>query len=100
MAATFQSPQGQVPEVDPSKLDSISTLVTTFEERDLVTRNIMNFLYDNKTDYVFIDFWSLVNGKPVVDMLVGYDREKIIATCKNILDYFQKMGKIEGGKNI
>lgn len=86
----FGSEKGKIPEADPTKMDNITSLVTTFEENDLMTRNIMNFLYDRKTDYVFIDFWSLINGKPMVDFLVGYDKDKIISICQNILKYFEK----------
>jgi predicted SnoaL-like aldol condensation-catalyzing enzyme len=87
--AIFESELNKIPEVDPTKLDNITTLVTTFEEKDLVTRNVMNFLYDEKTDYVFIDFWSLVNGKSVSDFITGYDKNKVLTVCENIINYFK-----------
>jgi len=87
---TFKSSEGQIPEVDPSKLDNISSIVTTYESRqDLMTRNVINFLYDNKTDFVFMDIWSFINGKVDKDAFFGFDKDKVIATCKNILKYFE-----------
>lgn len=87
--SVFNSEENNIPEVDPSKLDNISSIVTTFESsKDLMTRNVINFLYDNRTDYVFLDIWSYVNGKVDKDALFGFDKEKMISSCKNILKYF------------
>lgn len=88
--AIFHSKDGKIPEVDLRKMDNISTLVSTFEERDLVTRNILNFFFDKQTEYVFIDIWSYINGETKFDNLLGFDKDKLIAICQNILDYFNK----------
>jgi hypothetical protein len=87
----FESQENEIPEIDVSKLDNISSIVTTYEShKDLMTRNVINFLFDKKSDYVFLDIWSFVNGKVDKEALFGFDKEKVISTCKNVLSYFQE----------
>lgn len=88
MASTFRSPKGEIPEIDPAKLDLIASLITTFESNDLHTKNVINFRYDKKTDYVFLDMLAIHNGMSLIDYVLGFDKEKIINVCKNILEYF------------
>jgi len=88
--STFNSSEGEVPNVDLNKMENISSLVTTFEDKDLITRNVLTYYFDKKTDYVFIDFWSYVNGKPVADNLVGFDKDKVISLCENIINFFKR----------
>jgi len=85
----FKSQKGDIPEADPLKLDPIISLLTTFESNDLHTRNLINFKYDREHDYVFLEILSEHNGVKLVDHLFGYDKEKIINVCKNILEYFE-----------
>ena len=88
--AEFKSEKNQIPEADPTTMDNITSLVTTFEEkRDLVTRNVMSFLHDKKNDYIFIDIWCLVNNTPVKDLLIGFDKDKILTVCRNIIKFFE-----------
>lgn len=90
MSISFKSPKGEVPEIDPSKLDLIISLLTTFESNDLHTRNVINFRYDKSRDYVFLEIVSVHNGMRVVDCIFGYDKEKIVNVCKSVLDYFEQ----------
>jgi hypothetical protein len=90
MSAIFRSSKGDIPEIDPSKLDLIISLMTTFESNDLHTKNVINFKYDNKRDYVFLEMLSVHNGMKLVDYIFGYDKEKIVNVCKNILEYFEQ----------
>ena len=87
--ADFQSEQGQIPEIDPSKFESIAALVNTFEQNDLITRNVIDFKYDSNTDYVFINLWSLINNKSETDILLGFNKEKVITLCYDVLAYFE-----------
>jgi hypothetical protein len=86
--STFSSPKGEIPEIDPNKLDLIISLLTTFESNDLHTKNAINFRYDKERDYVFLEMLSIHNGMKLVDYVFGYDKEKILNVCKNILSYF------------
>jgi len=90
MSATFRSSKGDIPEIDPSKLDLIISLMTSFESNDLHTKNVINFKYDNKRDYVFLEMLSVHNGMKIVDYIFGYDKEKIVNVCQNILEYFEQ----------
>ena len=91
--AIFRSGKGDIPEIDPSKIDLIISLLTTFESNDLHTRNAINFRYDKKTDYVFLEILSMHNGMKLVDYTFGYDKEKMVNVCKGILDYFSQNSK-------
>ncbi len=95
MKAQFESPKGEIPEIDPSKLDLIISLVTTFESNDLHTRNVINFRFDKNRDYIFLEIFSVHNGMKIVDCILGYDKDKISHVCKSILNYLenQKNGK-------
>ena len=84
----LESPEGEVPEIDLKKLDHITSLVTTFEDVDLKTKNVMNFYYDSKRDYVFLELLAYANEKKVADYIFGYDKEKILSTSQNIIKYF------------
>lgn len=86
----FKSSKGELPEIDPSKLDLIISLLSTFESNDLHTRNAINFRFDPKTDYVFLEILSIHNGMKLIDYILGYDKEKIITVCKSILEYFEQ----------
>ena len=86
--STFSSSKGEIPEIDPSKLDLIISLMTTFESNDLHTRNAINFKYDRTRDYVFLELLAEHNGMKLIDYLFGYDREKITNACREILKYF------------
>lgn len=86
----FKSSKGEIPEIDPSKLDLIISLLTTFESNDLHTRNAINFRYDSKSDYVFLEILAIHNGMKLIDYILGYDKEKIIHACKTILGYFEQ----------
>lgn len=88
--ADFESPESEVPEVDLRKMENVSSLVSTFEGKDLMARNVLNFFHDKRTDYVFIDIWGYVNGKPVFDQLVGFDKDKVVSLCRNIIEYFEE----------
>jgi hypothetical protein len=90
MSTSFESPKGEIPEIDPSKFDLIISLLSTFESNDLHTRNVINFRYDKSRDYVFLEIVSVHNGMRVVDCIFGYDKEKIINVCKSVLDYFEQ----------
>jgi hypothetical protein len=96
MSATFRSTKGDIPDMDPSKLDMIVSLLTTFESNDLHTRNAINFKYDPKIDYVFLEILAIHNGMRIVDIIFGYDKEKIVNVCKHILDYFSEKDKKNG----
>jgi hypothetical protein len=96
MAKSFKSPKGEIPEIDPNKLDLITSLLTTFESNDLHTRNALNFRYDHKTDYVFLELLAVHNGQELVDYVFGYDKEKMVNVCNQILDYFSSR---DGKKN-
>lgn len=93
----FESPKGEIPEIDPSKMDLIISLMTTFESNDLHTRNAINFKYDRERDYIFLELLAIHNGMRLVDYIFGYDKEKIINVCKNIIEYFSKEEKQENG---
>lgn len=88
--STFESPKGEIPEVDPDKLDLIISLMTTFESNDLHTENALNFRYDPKSDYVFLELFAVHNGQTLIDYVFGYDREKMINVCNQILYYFSE----------
>ena len=87
--AYFESEEGKVPEIDLRKLNTISSLITTFERKDLKTNNIVTFYYDNTRDYVFLELLSTVNNKVVIDDVMGYDKDKILALCQNVIDFFK-----------
>ena len=87
--AKFESQDGQVPEIDLRRLDHITSIITTFEEKDLKTQNVISFYYDKEHEYVFLEVKSNINKK-VVDNIFGYDKEKIITICDNLLSYFKK----------
>lgn len=87
--STFSSSKGEIPEIDPRELELIISLITTFESNDLHTRNAINFRYDKKRDYVFLEMLAIHNGTTLVDYLFGYDKEKIINSCKEILIFFE-----------
>jgi hypothetical protein len=86
----FKSPKGEIPELDPSKLDLIISLLSTFESNDLHTRNAINFRFDPKTDYVFLEILAIHNGMKLIDYILGYDKDKVINVCKAILEYFEQ----------
>jgi hypothetical protein len=86
----FKSSKGELPEIDPTKLDLIISLLSTFESNDLHTRNAINFRYDPKTDFVFLEILSTHNGMKLIDYILGYDKDKITNVCKTILEYFDK----------
>ena len=89
--AEFESDKGDIPSIDVRKLDYIISLITTFEEKDdLMTRNVINYYYDNKNDYVFMDIYVLLNNLVISDTLLGFNKDKIINICKNILKYFEQ----------
>ena len=90
MNSSFNSPKGEIPEIDPTNLDLIISLMTTFESNDLHTKNAINFKYDKTRDYVFLELLAIHNGVRLVDYIFGYDKEKIVNVCKNILEYFSK----------
>jgi hypothetical protein len=90
--SVFKSPKGEIPEIDPKRLDLIISLLTTFESNDLHTRNNINFKYDETTGYVFLEILAEHNGMKIVDHLFGYDKDKIINLCKHILEYFETNG--------
>jgi len=90
MSAIFKSSKGDIPEIDPSKFDLIISLLTTFESNDLHTRNAINFRFDKKTDYVFLEITSMHNGMKLIDYILGYDKEKIINVCQEIIRYFEE----------
>ncbi|MDD5649342.1 MAG: hypothetical protein PHF86_02845 [Candidatus Nanoarchaeia archaeon] len=92
----FKSPKGEIPEIDVTKLDLIISLLSTFESNDLHTRNAVNFRYDKKRDYVFLDIMSIHNGEKVADCVLGFDKEKVCNVCQSVLDYFET--KNENGK--
>lgn len=85
----FNSEDGKIPEIDLRRTDHISSIITTFEAKDLKSENVTSFYFDRKTQYVFLELLSSINNKKVVDQIFGYDKEKIISTCKNILAYFE-----------
>jgi hypothetical protein len=85
----FSSPKGEIPEIDITKLDLIISLLSTFESNDLHTRNAINFRYDKTKDYVFLEILSMHNGEKQADCILGYDKDKIINVCRNVLDYFE-----------
>lgn len=87
--STFESPKGEIPEIDPTKIDLIISLLSTFESNDLHTRNAINFRYEPKLDYVFLEILSMHNGMKIVDCIFGFDKEKIINVCQSILEYFE-----------
>jgi hypothetical protein len=87
--STFHSEDGKIPEIDLKKLDHITSIITTFEEKDLKTKNTISFFFDKNNDYVFLELQSSVNGKVIVDDTFGYDKEKILTICNNLLSYFK-----------
>jgi len=89
----FKSPKGEIPEIDPKKFDLIISLLTTFESNDLHTRNAINFRYDEKNDYIFLEILAIHNGSKLIDYILGYDKEKIVNVCKTILEYFEDRTK-------
>ena len=89
MNRIFESYKGEIPEIDPTKLDLIISLLTTFEANDLHTRNAINYYYDKSRDYIFLEVISIHNGQKVVDSFFGYDREKITNVCNHLLSYFK-----------
>ena len=89
----FESKNGEIPEIDPRKFDHISSIITTFEEKDLKTQNVVSFFFDKRSQYVFMELLSDINGRRVIDNIFGYDKEKIISTCENVLNYFKKTEK-------
>lgn len=93
MADIFKSEKGDIPEVDLNGTDLITSLVTTFESNDLHTRNTINFLYDKNSQYVFLDILAIHNGMKLADIVFGFDKEKLISMCQNILDYFADQKK-------
>ena len=46
--------------------------------------------YDRTRDYVFMDLMADVNGKRIADYLAGWDKDKILTFCKNVIKYFEK----------
>lgn len=84
----IESPDGEIPEIDLKKLDPITSLITTFEDVDLKTKNVMNFYYDKERDYVFLELQVFINEEKTVDHVFGYAKEKIISTSENIIKYF------------
>jgi len=89
MTPAFHSIKGEIPEIDPTKFELIISLLSTFEANDLHTRNIVNFRYDETSDYVFLEILSVHNGMKLVDCIFGYDRDKLTNVCKYILEYFE-----------
>jgi hypothetical protein len=85
----FESEKGDVPEFDLTGTDLITSLITTFESNDLHARTAINFSHDKKTDYVFMDVLSIHNGKKLIDIVFGFDKEKILSMCENIRVYFR-----------
>jgi len=89
MSSIFRSQKGDIPEINPENFDLIISLLSTFESNDLHTRNAINFRFDEKTDYVFLEILAIHNGMKLVEYVFGYDKEKVITVCKNILKYFE-----------
>ena len=88
--AYFDSEENRVPEINLRRMDLISSLITTFERNDLESKNSMNMYYDKTRDYVFMDLVADVNGKRIADYLAGWDKEKILNFCNNVIKYFEK----------
>jgi hypothetical protein len=88
--ASFKSEENNVPEVDLRKLDHIVALVITFEQKDLNTKGVVCFYYDKKHEYVFLEVTADVNNRTIMDDVMGFDKEKVINLCKNVIDYFEK----------
>lgn len=85
----FKSQKGDIPEIDPGRFEQIVSLVTTFESNDLHTRNVINFAYDENSDYVFLEMLSTHNGQRLIDYILGYDKDKIVNVCEQILTFFK-----------
>ena len=85
----LQSEEGKIPEVDLSKLDHISALITTFEQKDLKTYSTISLFYDKINDYVFLELFASVNNQVAIDDVVGFDKEKMVNLCKNVIRYFE-----------
>jgi hypothetical protein len=88
--AEFKSEENSVPEVDLRKLDHIAALITTFEQKDLKTKGVVCFYYDKKHEYVFLEVMADVNGRIIMDDVMGFDKEKVINLCKNVIKYFEE----------
>jgi len=92
----FKSQKGDIPEIDPSRFEQIVSLVTTFESNDLHTRNVINFAYDESSDYVFLEMLSTHNGQRLIDYILGYDKDKIVNVCEQILTFFKNKRRTDG----
>jgi len=85
----FKSEENNVPDIDLRKLNHIAALITTFEQKDLKTTGTFSLYYDKKNDYVFFEVTADVNNKRVVDDIMGFDKEKVLNLCKNVIDFFE-----------
>jgi len=88
--ADFKSEENLVPEIDLSKLNHIAALITTYEQKDLKTKGVLTLHHDKKNDYVFIEVTADVNGKVLMDDIMGFDKDKVITLCKNVIDFFER----------
>lgn len=84
----YSSEQNEVPEINLKKLDHISSIITTFEQKDLKSNSTVSFYYDKNNDIVFLELLAKVNGKIIVDNIFGFDKDKILSTCENIKSFF------------
>jgi hypothetical protein len=80
----------KIPEIDLRKLDHITSLATTFENKELKTKNVLNFYYDSSRDYIFLEVKSELNGKTIADDIFGFDKDKLLSTSENLIKYFCK----------
>ena len=99
LLSEFDSEDGEVPEINFKEMDLISSLITTFEAKDLKSKNTMNMYYDPDRDYIFMDLVADVNGERIADYLAGWDKDKIVNFCKNIIKYFDR-GELENFRNF
>jgi hypothetical protein len=84
----MKSKEGEVPEVDPRKLDHITSIITTFEQRDLKAQSSLSYYYDKSNDYIFLELVGVINGQRVADQVFGFDKEKILTACDNLKKFF------------
>ena len=87
--AEFKSENNDVPEIDLRRLEHIAALITTFEQKDLKTNGVISFHYDKRNDYIFLEVTADVNNKRVADHIMGFDREKVVNLCKNVISFFE-----------
>ena len=85
----YKSGEGQIPEIDLRKLDHISSIVTTFEQKDLKANSVISYYFDKSTNIVFLELIADVNGKRITESIFGFDKEKIANSCKIVSDYLK-----------